>query len=54
MMTDPTTLVCADALRAFVSSGRPLVLIDTSFDLADVAAGERSWRESHLPGFRTR
>ena len=47
MMTDPTTLVCADALRAFVSSGRPLVLIDTSFD---VAAGERSWRESHLPG----
>jgi thiosulfate/3-mercaptopyruvate sulfurtransferase len=50
MTTDHTTLISADALRALPGSGRPLVLIDTGFDLADVAAGERAWREGHVPG----
>jgi len=50
MTTDPTTLISADALRTLLGSGRPVVLIDTGFDLADVAAGERSWREGHVPG----
>ena len=50
MTTDLTTLVSADTLRALPTSGRPVVLIDTGFDLTDVAAGERSWREGHVPG----
>lgn len=50
MTTDPTTLISADALRTLLASGRPAVLIDTGFDLADVAAGERAWHEGHLPG----
>ena len=51
MMTpELTTLVSAEALRALPNSGRPVVLIETSFDLADVAAGERLWREGHVPG----
>ncbi len=50
MNTDLTTLVSADELRALLSAHRPVVLIDTSFDLADVAAGERSWGEGHVPG----
>jgi len=50
MTTDHTTLISADTLRTLLASGTPVVLIDTSFDLADVAAGERAWREGHLPG----
>ncbi|HEV8312289.1 MAG TPA: sulfurtransferase [Burkholderiaceae bacterium] len=42
-----TTLISAEQLRAL---GDAVVLIDTSFDLADTAAGERSYREAHLPG----
>jgi len=45
-----TTLISADALRAHLDAGTPTVIVDTSFDLADVAAGELSWREAHLPG----
>ena len=50
MTTVHTTLICADALHTLLGSSRPMVLIDTGFDLADVAAGERSWREGHIPG----
>ena len=42
-----TTLITADQLRA---AGAGPVVIDTSFDLADVNAGETSWRDSHVPG----
>ena len=45
-----TTLIDARQLRAAFDAGEPLVLIDTSFDLADVAAGERSHAQGHLPG----
>ena len=50
MTTDLSTLVSAEQLRALPGSAWRVVLIDTSFDLADVAAGERSWREGHVPG----
>lgn len=42
-------LIGAEPLRRFAADA-PLVVIDTSFDLADTAAGERSYREGHLPG----
>ena len=45
-----TPLVCAADLRAALEGRAAPVLIDTRFDLADPAAGERSWREGHLPG----
>lgn len=45
-----TTLIAAESLAALTAAGRPLVLIDTGFDLADPAAGEQAWRDSHLPG----
>ena len=45
-----TTLISARQLRAGLDAGEPLVLVDTSFDLADVAAGERSHAQGHLPG----
>lgn len=45
-----TTLIDAQTLRHELSGGAPLVLVDASFDLADPSAGERSYREGHLPG----
>jgi thiosulfate/3-mercaptopyruvate sulfurtransferase len=50
MMTDATTLISADSLGTLLRSARATVLIDTSFDLADLSAGERSWHEGHIPG----
>ena len=44
------TLISAADLRAAIAAGSPPVLLDCSFDLADPAAGERAWREGHLPG----
>jgi thiosulfate/3-mercaptopyruvate sulfurtransferase len=43
-------LIDAAALRERLSSAEPPVLLDTSFDLADPSAGERSYAEGHLPG----
>lgn len=45
-----TTLISAESLRELVASKTPLVIIDVGFDLADPAAGERSYCEGHLPG----
>jgi thiosulfate/3-mercaptopyruvate sulfurtransferase len=50
MSTAFTTLISADPLRAVLDAKAAPVIIDCSFDLADVQAGERSWREGHLPG----
>lgn len=47
-----STLISAEQLRALIDASEPLVILDTSFDLADVAAGERSYAEGHLPGAR--
>ncbi len=44
------TLISATELQQAQASGQPLLLIDTSFDLTDTAAGERSHAQGHLPG----
>lgn len=48
--TLPLPLIDAAALRERLAAGAPTVVVDTSFDLADPAAGEGSYREGHLPG----
>jgi thiosulfate/3-mercaptopyruvate sulfurtransferase len=50
MTTLTTPLMSAPQLRALCDAGKAPVLIDTRFDLADPQAGERAWREGHLPG----
>ena len=53
VVTEPhTTLIAAEALQSMLDAGRPLVIIDASFDLADTSAGERACMEAHLPGAR--
>ena len=43
-------LVSVAQLQAMLAQGRRCVLLDCSFDLADVGKGERTWQEGHLPG----
>ncbi|WP_280152332.1 sulfurtransferase [Piscinibacter sp. XHJ-5] len=45
-------LISAQALRALLRRGHRLVVLDASFDLGDPAAGERLYREAHVPGAR--
>ena len=45
-----TTLIGAAELQALQRGAVPVVLLDTGFDLADLEAGERAWRDGHLPG----
>jgi thiosulfate/3-mercaptopyruvate sulfurtransferase len=44
------TLIAATELLALQEAGRPLVLLDCGFDLADAAAGARTYETGHLPG----
>jgi thiosulfate/3-mercaptopyruvate sulfurtransferase len=44
------TLISAEQLRNLLASGVDVAIIDTRFDLADPASGERAWNEGHLPG----
>src|SRR5882672_9244692 len=44
------TLINARQLRDLQGGSMPIVILDTSFDLADTQAGERSYREGHIPG----
>jgi thiosulfate/3-mercaptopyruvate sulfurtransferase len=44
------TLITADALRALLARGEPVVLLDCGFDLTDVHAGARAYSQGHLPG----
>lgn len=46
----PTPLIGAEALRRRLADGAATVLVETSFDLTDPAAGERSHAAGHLPG----
>ncbi|MDQ6679882.1 MAG: sulfurtransferase [Pseudomonadota bacterium] len=46
----PKTLISAESLRALQASADPALLVDVSFDLADVEAGRRAWQGGHLPG----
>ena len=48
--TNVQTLISAEALRALLADAKPVVVIDTGFDLADPPAGERAWRDAQLPG----
>jgi thiosulfate/3-mercaptopyruvate sulfurtransferase len=43
-------LISAADLQQLLARRPDTVLIDCSFDLADVAAGERAYAEAHLPG----
>lgn len=45
-----TTLISAEQLRSALESARPPIVIDVSFDLNDVEAGEASWGTARLPG----
>jgi thiosulfate/3-mercaptopyruvate sulfurtransferase len=47
---NPTPLIGAAQLQQAMAGDEPLVVIDTGFDLADTAAGERQWREAHIRG----
>jgi len=46
------TLIEPVALLAAMMAGDRLVLLDCGFDLVDTGAGERAYREGHLPGAR--
>ncbi len=46
----PTPLVSPQQLLAALAAGQAPVIIDCSFDLADIAAGERAFVAGHLPG----
>ncbi len=46
----PTPLVSPETLIAALAAGATPLAIDCSFDLADVAAGERAYAQGHLPG----
>ena len=43
-------LLDASDLRALLDSADPPVVVDASFDLADVAAGRRAYDAGHVPG----
>ena len=44
------TLISAEHLLALQASGHAPVIVDASFDLADVEAGRSAWRAGHVPG----
>jgi thiosulfate/3-mercaptopyruvate sulfurtransferase len=46
----PTPLVSPEQLMAALAAGATPLLVDCSFDLADVDAGERAYAQGHLPG----
>ncbi len=45
-----TTLISAEQLKHALRARPAPVVLDTGFDLGDTAAGERAWREGHVPG----
>lgn len=46
------TLITATDLLARMQQADAPVLLDCGFNLSDTEAGERAWREGHLPGAR--
>jgi thiosulfate/3-mercaptopyruvate sulfurtransferase len=44
------TLISAAELLEQLRGARPPLVLDCGFELADPAAGERAWREGHVPG----
>jgi thiosulfate/3-mercaptopyruvate sulfurtransferase len=45
-----TTLIAVPELQALQQSGKPWMVFDVSFDLADTAKGEAQFLESHIAG----
>ncbi|MDO9315888.1 MAG: sulfurtransferase [Burkholderiaceae bacterium] len=45
-----STLIDPEALLSLTGRSEPALILDTSFDLADPAAGERAFLGAHLPG----
>ena len=45
-----TTLISAEQLQTLQQSKSPLMVFDVSFDLANPAAGEAQYAQSHIPG----
>ena len=52
MAATATTLISATELVTLQGGDTPLVLLDCGFDLADAEAGERAFRQAHVPGAR--
>lgn len=46
------TLISADDLAAVQNSGAALMLLDCSFELTDLEAGQRAYAAGHVPGAR--
>ncbi|MDP1685984.1 sulfurtransferase [Hydrogenophaga sp.] len=51
-MTTFDTLISPDELVAALKSGKPLLVLDCSFELTDAQAGQRSYEGGHIPGAR--
>jgi thiosulfate/3-mercaptopyruvate sulfurtransferase len=45
-----TTLISVDELRRLRAGDAPLMIFDCSFDLMNPAAGEKQYRQAHIPG----
>ncbi len=45
-----TTLITAEQLQTLQQANAPLMVFDVSFDLANPAAGEAQYAQSHIPG----
>ena len=43
-------LISAVQLQSLQASGRPLMVFDCSFDLAQPSAGMAQYQEAHIPG----
>ncbi len=43
-------LISVQELAALQASGRPLMVFDCSFDLAQPAAGKAQYLQAHVPG----
>ncbi len=43
-------LISAEGLKAAVAAGKPVVVLDVSYDLSDPDSGLRAYLETHIPG----
>lgn len=46
----PSPLITANELNALRSQGKPVIVIDCSFDLTNPAAGREMYQQDHIPG----
>ncbi|RYF19851.1 MAG: sulfurtransferase, partial [Comamonadaceae bacterium] len=50
MSTPFTTLISVAELQALRDSGKPLMVFDCTFDLAQPSLGAVQYHETHIPG----